>query len=55
MPDAGVLAAMVPLVALGSLLGRRLFVRLARGGAYEPVLTGVLVVAVAIGLATALL
>ena len=55
VPDAGVLAVMVPLVALGSLLGRRLFARLAGSGAYEPVLTAVLVVAVLIGLLTAVL
>jgi len=55
VPDAEVLAALVPLVALGSLLGGRLFARLARSGSYEPVLTGVLVAAVAIGLLSALL
>jgi len=55
VPDAGVLAATVPLVAIGTLLGRRLFSRLARSGSYESVLTGVLVVAVVTGLLTALL
>ena len=55
VPDADVLAAMVPLVAAGTLLGGRLFGRLARSGAYESVLTGVLVIAVATGLLTAVL
>jgi hypothetical protein len=41
---------LVPAVALGHLIGRRGFRRLAAGGRYEPVLTGVLVVAVVAGL-----
>ena len=55
VPDPGVLAVLVPLVALGSLAGRRLFARLAGSGAYEPVLTAVRVVAVLTGLLTAAL
>jgi uncharacterized membrane protein YfcA len=55
VPDPGVLAFLVPLVALGSLAGRRLFARLARSGAYEPVVTVALVAAVLTGLLTAVL
>lgn len=51
VPDAEVLAALIPVVALGCVFGRRVFARLARGGDYEPVLTGVLVVSVLSGLA----
>ncbi|HSD03226.1 MAG TPA: hypothetical protein VLB81_12690 [Gaiellales bacterium] len=40
---------------LGNLAGRPLFTRLARGGAYEPVLTATLALAVLTGLATTLL
>jgi uncharacterized membrane protein YfcA len=54
VPDPGVLAAMVPLVALGHLAGRPVFARLASGGGYEPVLTAVLVVSVVTGLAVQL-
>jgi uncharacterized protein len=52
-PDATWLAALVPVVALGHLAGRPVFARLA-GGHYEGVLTGVLLVACAGGLVTAL-
>lgn len=55
VPDAGVLAATIPLVAIGNLVGRRFFRRLAGSGVYEPVLTGVLVLAVGTGLLTAVL
>jgi uncharacterized membrane protein YfcA len=51
VPDAGVLAALVPVVAVGNLAGRPVFARLARSGEYEHVLTGVLVVSVLSGLA----
>ena len=51
----GILAALVPLVVVGNLAGRPMFSRLAGGGAYEPVLTGILVLAVLAGLATAIL
>jgi uncharacterized protein len=51
VPDADVLAALVPVVAIGCLAGRPVFAQLARSGDYEPVLTGVLVVSVASGLA----
>jgi uncharacterized membrane protein YfcA len=49
-PSAGVVAALVPLAALGHLAGRPVFARLAHGGDYEPVLTAVLCVSVAVGL-----
>jgi uncharacterized membrane protein YfcA len=50
----GLLAALVPAVVVGHVAGRRGFTRLAAGGAYEPVLTAVLLVAVAAGLVGAL-
>ena len=50
VPDAGWVAALVPLTALGHLAGRPLFRRLAAGRSYERVLTGVLLVSVAAGL-----
>jgi uncharacterized protein len=50
VPDAGWLAALVPLTAAGQLAGRRLFGRLAAGRSYERVLAGVLLVTVAVGL-----
>jgi uncharacterized protein len=55
VPDADVLAAMVPLVVLGSLAGRRGFARLAAGEGYERVLTVVLLVSVTSGLLVALI
>jgi hypothetical protein len=39
---------------LGNLAGQPIFRRLAGGGAYEPVLTATLVLAVLVGLATAI-
>jgi uncharacterized membrane protein YfcA len=50
-PDPLLLAALVPVVALGHVAGRPVFARLAGGGRYEPVLTAVLVCSVLIGLA----
>ena len=55
LPNPRVLAALVPLVVLGNLAGRPIFNRLAGGGAYEPVLSGILVLAVLAGLATAII
>ena len=55
VPDAAAVAALVPLTALGQLLGRRVFARLAAGRSYERVLTGVLLATVAAGLAGVLL
>jgi uncharacterized membrane protein YfcA len=54
VPDAGVVAAMVPLVAVGHVAGRPVFARLVHSGDYEPVLTGVLVASVLTGLAVQL-
>jgi uncharacterized membrane protein YfcA len=50
VPDAGVLAVMVPLVLVGNLLGRRAFARIAGSGGYEPILTGVLLASAVTGL-----
>jgi uncharacterized protein len=55
VPDAAAVAALVPLAALGQLAGRRVFGRLATSRAYEGVLTAVLLVTVAVGLASVLL
>jgi uncharacterized protein len=54
VPDAGVIAAMVPLVAVGHVAGRPVFARLVHSGDYEPVLTGVLIASVLTGLAVQL-
>ena len=50
IPDAGWIAALVPLTAAGQLAGRPLFARLAAGRRYEHVLTAVLLVTVVAGL-----
>ena len=55
VPRGWIVALFVPLVLLAHLVGRRVFVRLAASGRYEPVLNATLVVAVAAGLATAVL
>jgi hypothetical protein len=52
-PEGTWLAALVPVVAIGHLAGRPVFARIAHGH-YEGVLTGVLLVACAAGLVTAL-
>jgi uncharacterized membrane protein YfcA len=49
-PDPVLLAALVPVVALGHLAGRPAFARLAHGGRYEPVLTVALLCSVVAGL-----
>lgn len=54
VPDPWVLAALVPLVVVGHRVGRPVFARLVGGGSYEAVLTGTLVLAVGLGLVTAL-
>jgi uncharacterized membrane protein YfcA len=54
VPDPGLVAWLIPLVAAGHLAGRPVFARLARGGSYETVLTGVLIVAVVGGLVGAI-
>jgi uncharacterized protein len=53
VPDAGLVATLVPVVVAGHLAGRRLFAALARSGRYEAVLTAVLLGSVAAGLAAA--
>ena len=52
LPDAAWIGALVPLTAVGQVLGRPLFARLAAGAAYERVLTVVLLVTVVAGLLT---
>jgi uncharacterized protein len=54
VPDAGLVAILVPVVVAGHLAGRPLFSALVRSGRYEDVLTGVLIASVAGGLAAAL-
>jgi hypothetical protein len=54
VPEAALVALLVPVAAAGHLLGRPVFARLMRGGRYEPVVTGVLLVSVAAGLAGAI-
>jgi uncharacterized membrane protein YfcA len=53
VPDATLVAILVPVVIAGHLAGRPLFARLERSGKYEQVLTAALFVAVVAGLATA--
>jgi uncharacterized membrane protein YfcA len=55
VPRGWLVALFALLVALAHLVGRRVFARLAASGRYEPVLNATLVVAVAAGLATAML
>jgi uncharacterized membrane protein YfcA len=55
VPDLGLLALLVPVVAAGHLAGRPLFRALVRSGRYEPVLTGVLIASVGTGLVAAVL
>jgi uncharacterized membrane protein YfcA len=50
VPDLTLLAAIVPATLVGQLAGRPLFARLAGGDNYEPVLTGVLLVSITVGL-----
>jgi uncharacterized membrane protein YfcA len=50
VPDPWLLAILVPATALGQLAGRPVFARLARGENYEPVLTTVLLISIAVGL-----
>jgi hypothetical protein len=53
VPDPLLIAVLVPATALGQLAGRPVFRRLAGGGNYEPVLTVVLLISVAVGLVAA--
>jgi uncharacterized membrane protein YfcA len=55
VPRGWLVAVFVPVVVVAHVAGRPLFRRLADSGGYEPVLTAILVAAVATGLATALL
>jgi uncharacterized membrane protein YfcA len=54
LPAFGLAATLVPAVLAGHLAGRRGFAKLAAGGAYEPVLTAVLLLSVAVGLVGAI-
>jgi uncharacterized protein len=54
VPDGTLVAVLVPVVAAGHLVGRPIFARLARSGQYEPVLTAALLIAVVVGLASAI-
>jgi uncharacterized membrane protein YfcA len=53
VPDARVVALLVPVAAVGHLAGRPLFAALVRSGRYEAVLTAILIASVASGLAAA--
>jgi hypothetical protein len=55
IPELWQVAVLVPVVAAGQLLGRRLFAQLAASGRYEPVITAVLLASVFGGLAGAAL
>jgi uncharacterized protein len=55
VPDAGLVALLVPVVAAGHLAGRPVFAALVRGGRYETVLTAVLIGSVVAGLLAAVL
>ena len=54
VPDAELVAILVPVVAAGHLTGRPLFAALARSHRYEPVVTALLVISILAGLATAI-
>jgi uncharacterized protein len=55
VPEAWLVAVLVPVVAAGHLAGRPLFAALVRSGRYERVLTAVLLASVLAGLAAAFL
>ncbi len=50
LPDTTLVLGLIPAVFAGHLVGRRGFARLASGEHYEPVVTGVMLVAVVVGL-----
>jgi uncharacterized membrane protein YfcA len=54
IPDAALVAILIPVVAVGHLAGRPLFTALARSRRYEPVVTALLVISILVGLATAI-
>jgi uncharacterized membrane protein YfcA len=55
VPDAELVAILVPVVVAGHVAGRPLFAALVRGGRYDAVLTAVLIASVLAGLAAALI
>lgn len=55
VPDALLVAILVPVVAVGHVAGRPLFGALARSGRYDRVVTAILLVSLAAALATAIL
>jgi hypothetical protein len=55
VPDATLVAILVPVVAVSHVAGRPLFSALERTGSYERVVTVLLLVALVVGLATAVL
>jgi uncharacterized protein len=55
VPDASLVAILLPVVAAGHIAGRPLFARLVRTGRYEPVLTAALLISVVAGLAAAII
>jgi hypothetical protein len=54
LPELSLTLGLLPAVALAHVVGRRGFQRLASGHSYEPVLTGVMVLAIVAGLVGAL-
>jgi hypothetical protein len=55
VPDATLVAILVPIVAVSHIAGRPLFATLERSGSYERVVTVLLLVSLVVGLATAVL
>jgi hypothetical protein len=55
VPDATLVAILVPVVAVSHVAGRPLFGALERTGSYERVVTVLLLVSLVVGLATAVL
>jgi hypothetical protein len=55
VPDATLVAILVPVVALSHVAGRPLFKALERAESYERVVTALLLVSLVVGLATAVL
>jgi uncharacterized membrane protein YfcA len=55
VPDALLSAVLIPVVAVGHMAGRPLFAALERSGAYERVVTALLLVSLVVGLATTVL
>jgi len=55
VPDATLVAILIPVVIVGQVAGRPLFAALANSRAFEPIVTSILLVSVVVGLATAAL